>query len=254
MKLARALDVDPNVLTGESPPPDLTPRQAPVERSPIRAMIEPKARLAYTLLKQRYGVNATDIINMEPLFFTLLAEGSLIWRREQLEAADEAMERAVSFGEGHLAFMKAAYHVENGLIGERQSIEALDLFGEKVSDDAHYWDYDSSTENPFAAYLRKLAGDLGNSDVVSVAHDPLGVGLAPEYPDYDVCGAARSIWRSCGSPAFMSSVRPSSSRNITGPSLAAVTSAVWLLTRQSPPSLRVQRMRSPTQSSMPSAW
>ena len=32
-----------------------------------------------------------------------------------------------------------------------------------------------------------------------------------------------------------------------------VTSAVWLLTRQSPRSLRVQRMRSPAQSSMPSA-
>ena len=46
-------------------------------------------------------------------------------------------------------------------------------------------------------------------------------------------GPARSIWRSCGSPAFMSSVRPSSSRNITGPPLAAVTSAVWLLTTQS---------------------
>ena len=189
MKLARALDVEPKVLTGESPPPDLTPRQAPLERSPIRAMIEPKARLAYTLMKQRYGVNATDIINMAPLFFTLLAEGSLAWRRERLEAADEAMERAVSFGEGHLSFMKAALHVENGLIGESQSIEALDLFGEKVSDDAHYWDYDSSTENPFAAYLRKLADDLGSADVVSVGHDPLGVGLAPEYPDYDVCSA-----------------------------------------------------------------
>ena len=189
MKLARALDVDPAVLTGESLPPDFTQRPAPVERSPIRAMIEPKARLAYTLLKQRYGVNATDVINIAPLFFTLLAEGSLAWRRELLEAADEAMDRAVSFGEGHLSFMKAAYHVENGLIGERQSIEALDLFGEKVSDDAHYWDYDSSTENPFAAYLRKLANDLGTADVVSVAHDSLGVGLAPEYPDYDVCGA-----------------------------------------------------------------
>ena len=140
MKLAHALAVDPTVLTGEPPAPDFTQRPAPAERSPIRAMIEPKARLAYTLLKQRYGVNATDIINMAPLFFTLLAEGSLAWRRERVEAADEAMERAVSFGEGHLSFMKAAYHVENGLIGERRSIEALDLFGEKVSDDTHYWE------------------------------------------------------------------------------------------------------------------
>ena len=189
MKLARALEVEPGVLAGEIPPPEFTQRPARVERSPIRAMIEPKARLAYTLLKQRYGVNATDIINMAPLFFTLLAEGSLAWRREQLEAADEAMERAVSFGEGHLSFMKAAYRVENGLIGERDSIEALDLFGEKVSDDAHYWEYDSSTENPFAAYLRKLADDLGRADVVSITDDALGFGLSFRYPSYDVCGA-----------------------------------------------------------------
>ena len=33
----------------------------------------------------------------------------------------------------------------------------------------------------------------------------------------------------------MSSVRPSSSPNVTGPSLAAIPSAVWLLTRPSPP-------------------
>ena len=38
-------------------------------------------------------------------------------------------------------------------------------------------------------YLRKLADDLGKADVVSVMDDPLGVGLSPEYPDYDVCGA-----------------------------------------------------------------
>lgn len=191
MKLARALEVEPGMLTGEIPPPKFTQRPARVERSPIRAMIEPKARLAYTLLKQRYGVNATDIINMAPLFFTLLAEGSLAWRREQLDAAEDAMEAAVAIGDGHghLAFMKAAYHVQNGLIGEGDSIKAHDLFGEKVSDDAHYWDYDSSTENPFAAYLRKLAHGLGKADVVSVTHEPLGVGLSPEYPDYDVCGA-----------------------------------------------------------------
>ena len=107
MNLAKALEVEPSVLTGESPAPKVTPRPAPAERSAIRAMIEPKARLGYTLLKQRYGVNATDLINMAPLFFTLLAEGSLAWRREQLEAAEEAMGRASALGNGHLACMKA---------------------------------------------------------------------------------------------------------------------------------------------------
>ncbi len=188
MNLARALEVEPSVLTGESPAPRVTPRRAPAERSAIRAMIEPKARLGYTLLKQRYGVNATDLINMAPLFFTLLAEGSLAWRREQLEAAEEAMWRASALGNGHLAFMSAVHHAENGLSCERQSIEALDLFGEKIADDAYQWGCDSSTNNPFADYLRKLADDLGKPDAVSVGDGELGF-MSLEYPDYDLCGA-----------------------------------------------------------------
>lgn len=188
MNLAKALEVEPSVLTGESPAPKLTPRPAPAERSPIRAMIEPKTRLGYTLLKQRYGVNATDLINMAPLFFTLLAEGSLAWRREQLEAAEEAMWRASALGNGHLACMNAVHHAEEGLSRERQSIEALDLFGEKIADDAYQWGYDSTTNNPFADYLRKLAVDLDKPDVVRVDHKELGW-MSSEYPDYDICCA-----------------------------------------------------------------
>ena len=189
MNLAKALEVEPSVLTGESPAPKVTPRPAPAERSPIRAMIEPKARLGYTLLKQRYGVNATDLINMAPLFFTLLAEGSLAWRRQQLADAEEAMSRASVLGKGHLACMNnAVHHAENGLSCERQSIEALDLFGEKIADDAYQWSYDSTTNNPFADYLRKLADGLDKPDAVRVEHGELGW-MSLEYPDYDICCA-----------------------------------------------------------------
>ena len=125
---------------------------------------------------------------MAPLFFTFLAEGSLTWRREQVAAADDAVEQAGAYGKGHLAFMKAAYRAQDGLVGERDSIEALDLFGKEVGDDAHDWGYDSSTDNPFAAYLRKLADDLGNADVVCITDDALGFGLSFDYPNYDVCG------------------------------------------------------------------
>lgn len=46
MKLVRALDVEPGVLTGEIAPPEFTQRPAPVERSPIRAMIDPSPCLS----------------------------------------------------------------------------------------------------------------------------------------------------------------------------------------------------------------
>ena len=62
--LARALGVAPGVLTGELPLPDSD--KAPAdnsERVQIGAQVAPKARLAYDLVKRRYGVSATDIIN-----------------------------------------------------------------------------------------------------------------------------------------------------------------------------------------------
>ena len=185
MKLARALDVEPTVLTGESPPPDLTLRPAPVERSPLRAMVEPKARLAYTLLKRRYGVNATDLINMAPLFFTLLAEGSLAWRRERLAGAAGVLEQASAYVDGPLAFLEdAAALAHDGLSQEHDSIEGLDLLGKTAG-----WELGSSTDNPFAAYLRKLADELGEPDVVSIPDGGLGwFELSFDYPDYDVCG------------------------------------------------------------------
>ena len=88
MRLANTLEVEPDVLTGELPLPELD--EAPAsEPDPVRigAQIAPKVRLAYDLIKRRYGVNATDIINMAPLFFALLAEGSFARRREELDVA-----------------------------------------------------------------------------------------------------------------------------------------------------------------------
>ena len=169
------------VLTGESPSPQRTPRREPSERSPVRALIESKARLAYTLVKRRYDVNATDLINMAPFFFTLLAEGSLAWRRERLRVAEDAMSRfgEIVDGADHLACMRAAFLTRDGLESERESIEALDIFGEKIPDETRGWGYDSSFHKPFADSLRKQAGDLRNPSVVSVDHDHhLGFGLS----------------------------------------------------------------------------
>ena len=93
-RLARALQVEPGVLTGDLPLPDSgnMPASEP-RRVQVSAEIAPKARLAYDLVKRRYGVSATEIINMAPLFFALLIEGSLARRREKLEEAGEAIRR-----------------------------------------------------------------------------------------------------------------------------------------------------------------
>ena len=74
--LARDLGVKTEVLTGESPLPDGPNKvsQRETERVQIGALIQAESRLAYDLVKIRYGIKATEIINMAPLFFVLLAE------------------------------------------------------------------------------------------------------------------------------------------------------------------------------------
>ena len=194
-RLAKALQVDPGVLTGEMPLPSGGTAPAPVpQRFQIGAEIAPKARLGYDLVKRRYGVSATELINMAPLFFTLLAECSLARRHEKLEEACEALGRLDQMGDevGHSIFLRATTVALNAHAVEDESIAKADLFGEHLLDDSQdafvNEPFDASTENPFATHLRKLAADLDRPGIVDVRHDGLSYG-APwsRFPDYDLC-------------------------------------------------------------------
>ncbi len=193
-KLAEALDVEPGVLTGELDLPDAD--EAPfAEPDPVRigAQIAPKVRLAYDLIKRRYGVNATDLINMGPLFFTLLAEGSLAWRREKSRQAVDAIdpvEKIEGFWRGGLATGLYDF-VYEGIELEKESIQKADLFGEHLLDDpdSSLVDrsfFDPEEENPLADYLRKLADDLAVPDIVKVDVGELDVELNFRFPKYEV--------------------------------------------------------------------
>ena len=194
-RLAKVLQVEPEVLIGETPLPRAGKAPAPEpRRAQIGVEIAPKARLAYDLVKRRYGVSATEIINMAPLFFALLAEGSLARRLENLKEAGEAIGRLDQMGDeiGHPIFRGAttvALYVDTA---EEGSINKADIFGDHLLDDDGYTffdgPFDPTTENPFAGYLRRLAADLDRPGVVKVERDSLSYG-APwlRFPDYDLC-------------------------------------------------------------------
>ena len=189
-RLAEALEVEPGVLTGELPLPEFD--KAPVvnsERVQIGAQIAPKVRLAYDLIKRRYGVSVTDIINMAPLFFALLAEDSLARRREKVKEACEALERLEQvdgFWRGSLVSSQVV--MEGGFEREEHSIYKADIFGEHLFDNIFVDDYfDPTKDNPFASYLRKLADDLSNGSVVNVKRGDLILGLSWNFPDYNIC-------------------------------------------------------------------
>lgn len=194
MKLAKALDVEPGVLTGQLPDPtsEELPRSDEMERVSISAKITPSAHLAFAFIKRRYGVNLTTIVNMAPLFFTLLAEGSLKWRHEKLSEVSETINKLGIIGgdAGHLAFTNAAWRIDEAATEEQRSIDKVDIFGEEISEAAYDLGFRPSESNPFADYLRKLAKELDNGGVVEI--DPggdksLDWGVSWNFPDYVVC-------------------------------------------------------------------
>ena len=193
MRLAKALDVETDVLTGELPLPapdevaDADPKQ-------VGAKVPVRVRMSYDLIKRRYGVNTTDVITMAPLFFALLAEGSLAWRREKLREADEMTSHLWhldGFWRGGMGtgMDDAIWH---GIGREKDSICKADLFGERLREDpdsslVDQWFFDSSEDNPFASYLRKLAADLDIPDAVVVDGGELDFRLEFRFPYYGVC-------------------------------------------------------------------
>ena len=182
MRLAKALDVEPGVLTGELPVPE--PGDAPAsEPDPVRigAQIPPKVRLAYDLIKHRYGVNATDVITMAPLFFALLAEGSLKWRREKSQLADDGFDLLLKSGIAHDVLDEPFRY-------EDESIDKADIFGEHLFNNEFGPEpFDPSVENPFANYLSELPDELQiPAGVVNVDKRGLSFGTPAEFPDYDI--------------------------------------------------------------------
>jgi len=190
-QLAKALSVETGVLTGELPIPERSSARRPGEgqRLQVSVPLLPKSRLAYALIKRRYHINRAAIVNMAPLFFTLLVEGSLVWRREKLKEVGEAAHKLNDLGgiAGHLSFASFGDRVLDGVADEESSIEQGDIFGEKVGDDAFDLGYDLSTNNPFADYLRNLARKIGRPDVVAVHDEDLLYGALENFPRYEIC-------------------------------------------------------------------
>ncbi|MDE0254227.1 MAG: helix-turn-helix transcriptional regulator [Rhodospirillaceae bacterium] len=209
-ELARALGVEPDVLTGDLPMPDAGShaRSSRGVSRQVSARLRPEASLACTLVERRYGVSRTTLFNAAPLMFVLLAEGSFVWRREELEKAEDAAEHLSNVRLGNRTFASAAGEAWNGASYERDSINKRDLFGEElfertdieerveagvrtIYDNSVDLGYDPTTNNPFADYLRHLAAQIGDPDIVEIdqAKGIVRFGPLENFPESTVCGA-----------------------------------------------------------------
>ena len=189
-RLANALGADVNEISGAVPvAPKLAPREDGGTR---RVRVSPQVRLAYDLIQYRYGPTLMQILELAPLLFVLLAEGSLAWRRERLAEVDEAIKRLDELSEdSQLYFASCISDVEAGRDCEGDSIANADLLGEDVQSDESVQSLgmDTSRVEPFATYLRKMAEDIGMEGGIVDFDPPYREAVDPTWGgrSYEVC-------------------------------------------------------------------
>ena len=193
-ELAKALGVEPGVLTGEMAMPEAPVKMPPGVPRQVSAWLWPETSLACALIGRRYGVNLTTLINAAPFLFVLLAESSFVWREERLKEVEEAMKALEGLASGYRRFPARIGNVEEGVRRERESIKKRDLFGEHVA--ARFPDFDQGHDpyecNPFADYLRDLAGNIGNEGIVAApeGEDSINMyerGPLKGFPQISIC-------------------------------------------------------------------
>lgn len=197
-RLATALGVKPEVLSGEE---SLSESDSPFVPRTVRVThwLFSEALLAFDLVEKRYGVQATAIMNMAPLFFVLLAEGSLAWRRKELAEIKDALNAIEEMADGSNCrrFAVHASKAEQDSYYEDEAIRQRNLFNDPYSADSdsdsdsgsdsfHFGVNDDKSLNPFVEYLQKLSEDL---DIPGIEVDKgfVSSSVVDNMPAYSVC-------------------------------------------------------------------
>ena len=95
--LARHLQVEVGELTGDLPLPDfIQSGSRPMEVGdtfPVGGKFRPELRLAFDLIRHRYGWDEQRVIGLAPLLFVLLVERCIGWHKQRLADLNEQLER-----------------------------------------------------------------------------------------------------------------------------------------------------------------
>ena len=174
----------------------------------LGARVSHQVRLAYDLVRDRYGPSVREVMVLAPLLFALLAEGSLQWRRQALDEIEDLNKRLQAFEQSgtrrHLYFTICTGTLQEGMYLEKKSIKEDDVRGRLVREDAYMRQYDADDAQPFQDYLAGLATDLEGRDLVDftagdrITPDPYwGIApyrLFPEQLEKLTGGSDRARW------------------------------------------------------------
>lgn len=164
-KLATALGVDVGMLVDDPTALDALP-VPPSQDVQLSIKVSSQVRLAYDLVKHRYGPSQKDIIKLAPLLYVLLAEGSLAWRRHWLEEVKVAMEHLEQLSDGREHLLIEDSQLDESIDAERESIEMGDHLGDTVSARGG-WSAIDDGSNSFSEYLTRLSKELDLSGIIN---------------------------------------------------------------------------------------
>lgn len=178
-RLAKALNIKPEQLSN----PTGMEENLLLGYRTVKLTLPENLLLALDMVEKYYGISAGMQLRLAPLFTALLIEGSLVWRKRKLEAAEEAFDKLNESLKGRNPFtaISGGEDIEMFLPSERESINQRDFFGKMIDlDDLGWWcgeglndsdlPYFSVPSNneegktfhcdPFQQYLKYLASKL----------------------------------------------------------------------------------------------
>lgn len=119
------------------------------DQVPVSALVSPKARSGFATIRERYGWTMADVVELAPLMFVLLAEGSLEQRRTRVEEMRNAHDGAPEALRRFLAEFREQLGKEEEAIRERE----LQRGG-----------FHAGTSDAFSGYLFEFAQTFGYAD------------------------------------------------------------------------------------------
>ncbi|MET4129928.1 helix-turn-helix transcriptional regulator [Roseovarius sp. MBR-6] len=159
--LARALKVDAEVLSAPPSDDDINELGGGMQR--VMTFVTSGTSLDFQMIQDRYGVSVDELVAAAPWMFTLLAEMSMLDRREKLSAARSNLTRLREGMASHLGKDGDPFgEVSARLDAEEASVVADDVLG-KMLRDVEEWP--EVEDHPFTAFLAEQAEKLKSPTV-----------------------------------------------------------------------------------------
>ncbi len=175
-RLAEALKVEASVLAKEPNSEDFNSEVKDAGYQLLGSYVGADTIFAYQVVEYLYRIDQRDLLRMAPLFAALLAEASLKWRQDKLDALENARrEMPWLFSELLSSPQMQDDSLANVVEVESMSIAGRDLFGNSFDAYEIGPEYGS---NPFLDFILDFKDRL-NTDVVEIFNDPNTA--VPEY-------------------------------------------------------------------------